>query len=70
MFLVKDFTILLSDKNSFKITFKAVYIGTAVIMPITPKSKPPIIIVKNISSGCDLVVLEKISGWLAKLSIN
>jgi hypothetical protein len=49
--LVKDFTILLSAKNSFKITFRAVYKGTAVIMPIIPKSKPPIIIIRKISKG-------------------
>ena len=65
-----DFTILLSDKNSFKITFNAVYKGTAVIIPTTPNRIPPIIIIKNISNGCDLVVLEKIRGWLIKLSIN
>jgi len=67
---VIDFTILLSDKNSFKITFNAVYKGTAVIIPTTPNSNPPIIIIKNISKGCDFVVLEKIRGWLIKLSIN
>ena len=69
MSLVKDFTILLSDKNSFKITFNAVYIGIAVIIPTIPKSKPPIMIIKNISKGWDFVVLENIRGWLAKLSI-
>jgi hypothetical protein len=62
MFLVKDFTILFSDKNSFKITFKAVYIGTATIIPTIPKSNPPMIMIKNISKGCDFVVLEKIRG--------
>ena len=49
--LVNNFTILFSDKNSFKITFKAVYNGTAVIIPTMPKSKPPIIIIKKISKG-------------------
>ena len=64
-----DFTILLSAKNSFKITFNAVYKGTAVIIPTTPNKIPPIIIIKNISKGCDFVVFEKISGWLKKLSM-
>jgi len=62
MSFVNDLTILLSAKNSFRITFNAVYKGIAVIIPITPNNNPPIIIIKNISNGCYFVVFEKING--------
>ena len=48
---VSDFTILFSAKNSFRITFIAVYPGTAMIIPVTPKSKPPIMMTRKISNG-------------------
>jgi len=60
--LVSVFTISFSERNSFKITFNAVYSGTAVIMPVIPNNKPPIIMIKKISKGWDFVVLENIIG--------
>jgi hypothetical protein len=60
MFLVKAFTILFSLKNSLKITFRTVYIGTAKSMPIGPANRPAKMIIRNISRGCDLTLFEKI----------
>ena len=51
MSFVKDFTILLSEKNSFKITFTDVYIGIAIIIPKAPNNVPDAIITKKISKG-------------------
>jgi hypothetical protein len=54
--------ILFSGKNSFPNTFRIVYNGTAIIIPIIPKRKPTIRITKNISKGCELTLFEKIIG--------
>jgi hypothetical protein len=51
-FFVRDFTILFLLKNSFKTTFMAVLQGTAIIIPVTPRSKPPIMMIRKISKGC------------------
>jgi len=68
--LVSFFTKEFSAKNSFKITFIAVYPGTATTIPITPKSSPAIIIIKKISNGWDLTLLEKMNGCEKKLSMS
>ncbi len=60
MSFVKDFTILLSEKNSFKITFTDVYIGIAIIIPKAPNNVPDAIITKKISRGCDFTLFENI----------
>lgn len=43
--------------------------GTAIIIPVIPKIKPPIKIAKKISSGCELTLFEKIIGCETLLSI-
>ena len=48
----------------------AVYEGIATINPIVPNRVPAITITIKISNGWDLTVLEKIYGWLKKLSTN
>jgi hypothetical protein len=47
-----------------------VYIGTANINPVVPKRSPEVKMIMNISKGWDFTLLEKIKGWLKKLSIN
>jgi len=64
--LVRLCTTLFSDKNSFNITFIAVYTGTATIIPVIPNRIPDIIIIKKISKGCDFTLLENIKGFLVK----
>ena len=59
---VNDLTILFSAKNSFKITFKAVYVGTATTIPVIPNNNPPMIMIKKISNGCDFTLFENITG--------
>jgi len=51
-------------------TLIAVYPGTAITIPTTPKRSPAIMIIKNISSGCDFTELEKMKGCEKKLSTN
>mgnify|MGYP001822296401 CR=1 FL=1 len=47
-----------------------VYPGTAMIIPVTPNSRPPMMMIRKISRGCDLTLLEKINGCEKKLSTN
>ena len=70
MSLVNNWIILLSGKNSFPITFKIVYKGTAITIPNIPNKKPAIRMTKKISKGCELTLLEKIMGWDRLLSIS
>ena len=61
--------ILFSGKNSLPITLNMVYKGTATIIPSIPKIKPAMSIIRNISSGCELTLFEKIMGCETLLSI-
>lgn len=62
MSFVSDLTILLLEKNSFKTTFKEVYIGMAIIIPTAPNKVPEAIMIMKISNGCDFTLFEKING--------
>ena len=62
MFFVRSFITTFSGKNSFPITFKMVYNGTAMIIPKIPDKNPAIRITRNISNGCELTLLEKMMG--------
>ena len=57
-------------KNSLAITFIAVYAGIEMTMPKTPNKLPKTSITIKISKGCDFMLLEKMIGWLMKLSIS
>jgi hypothetical protein len=61
--------ILFSGKNSLPITLMIVYKGTAITIPNIPNRNPAIKITRNISSGCELTLLEKMMGWDKLLSI-
>ena len=51
-------TISVSEKNSIAKTLMVVYAGTAMSIPIIPAIWPPIIIIRKISRGLALTLLE------------
>jgi hypothetical protein len=69
MFFVSNFISAFSRKNSFPITFRIVYKGTAIIIPKIPDRNPAIKMTRNISKGCELTLLEKIRGCDRLLSM-
>lgn len=56
--LVQNRTKPFSQKNSFIITLRTAYAGTATIIPIMPNRSPAAIMITKISMGCDFILLE------------